>query len=118
MAVTPLVRQDNQGGRNCMTATWTAMANGDTGAPVEAGDYADCSVQVTGTFGAGGSVTIEGSNDGTNFVALKDPYGNAMTLTSAGLIVLQQAVKHRRPHVTAGDGTTSLVVTMWARRSR
>lgn len=117
MSVKALTRTDNLGGKNCLSAVW-ALANGDTGAPIEAGDYADASVQVTGTFGAGGSVTFEGSNDGTNFVALKDPYGNALTLTSAGLVILQSNVKHRRPNCTAGDGTTALTITLWSRRSR
>lgn len=105
------------GQTNCLLASWT-LTNGDTGAPIEAGDYADATVQITGTFGSSGSVTFEGSNDGTNFVALTDPQGNAITKTSAALEVIEENTRFRRPNCTAGDGTTALIVTLWARRPR
>lgn len=44
--------------------TWTALANGDTGKPLDYPDYGgDCTVSFEGTFGVGGSVKFEGSND-------------------------------------------------------
>jgi hypothetical protein len=97
---------------------WTGLLNGDDGSAVEGCDYADRTVQINGTFGSGGSVTLQGSNDGTNWYALTDPQGNAITKTAAGLEVIAEGPRYIRPLVTAGDGATSLTVTLWARRNR
>ena len=106
------------GQRNAVLYTWTGLLNGDQGSAVEAADWADRTVQIAGTFGVGGSVTLEGSNDNSNWVALTDPQGNAVTKTAAGLEVFEEGPRYIRPNVTAGDGTTSLTVTVWARRGR
>lgn len=96
----------------CVIATWPAMANGDDGRPLELANFADRSVQVTGTFGAGGSVRIEGSIDGVNYAPLTDPQGNALDIMAAKIEAISEVVRYIRPRVTAGDGTTSLTVTM------
>ncbi len=114
MAIKPVVIQ--RLGEHTMRATWANMANGDTGEPIDWPAYADRSVQVVGTFGAAGSVSMEGSNDGTNFVALSDPRGNAMAVTSAKIEQVEDCTFQTRPNVTAGDGTTSLTVTLFARK--
>lgn len=94
---------------------WVNMANGDVGdTAVELGYYSDRSVQVTGTFGTGGSVSLKGSNDdGTTWATLTDPAGNAITFTSTGLKQILQLPHKIRPEVTAGDGTTSLTVWLF-----
>lgn len=97
--------------------TWTGLLNGDTGLPVDMNAFGDRSIQVTGTFGAGGSVRPEGSNDGTNYVQLRDPTSTAMALTAADLKQILECSNFVRPNVTAGDGTTSLTVTIFCRRS-
>lgn len=96
--------------------TWTGLLNGDDGAPAQWVDFADRCVQVTGTFGTGGSLTMEGSNDGTNFSSLADPQGNALTFTSSKLEQVLELPRYVRPRVTAGDGTTSLVATLCMRK--
>ena len=103
---------------NRATVVWTGLLNGDDGAAFEGFDWADASVQITGTFGVGGSINMTGSNDGTNYVVLTDPQGNAITKTSAAVEQISEGVKSFKPAVTAGDGTTSLTVTMYARRNR
>ena len=113
----PVVTATRSDVNNGVVFTWAAMANGDTGSPVSVAEFADRSLQVTGTFGAGGSVSGEGSNDSTNYVALADPQGNALTFTTAKIEQVLECVQWLRPNVTAGDGTTSLTVTMFARRS-
>lgn len=92
---------------------WTC-ANGDDGTPFENPGSSDRSVQVTGTFGAGGTIVIEGSNDGTNYKTLTDPQGNSLSFTSASLEQVQELTRYIRPRVTAGDGTTSLVASLMA----
>lgn len=95
---------------------WANMANGDVGDNLFAGNFRPESVQVTGTFGVGGSVSLEGTNDGVNWSALLDQAGNAITFTQAGLKFPAAGCLGVRPHVTAGDGTTSLTVTVFMRR--
>ena len=87
---------------------WVGLLNGDTGDAVEMAAWPDRSVQVHGTFGTGGSITFQGSNDGTNWFALTDPQGNAITKTAAGLEAVTELTRYIRPSVTAGDGTTDL----------
>ena len=105
---------------------WLALGNGDDGTPIGGGPvtgksvsldhYQDRCVQVLGTFGSGGSVSIEGSNDGgTTWVILTDPLGNALTFTSAGMKQITELPHKLRPHVTAGDGTTALDVWLHMR---
>lgn len=104
-------------GENTVRATWSGLLNGDTGAPVDWPLYADRSVQVVGTFGAGGSVSIEGSNDDSNYVALSDARGSALAITAARLEQVEDCSKSIRPNVTAGDGTTSLKVVLFGRKA-
>ena len=95
---------------------WDDLANGNTGNSVSPARWADKTVQVSGTFGAGGSVTIEGSNDGTVWAACHDPQGNALTFTTAGLELCAENPRFMRPNVTAGDGTTALDVDIVGRQ--
>lgn len=96
--------------------TWTGLLNGDVGDAQGYAEFADKSVQVHGTFGVGGSITFEGSNDGTNWFPLTDLQGNAITKTAAALEHISEATVFVRPHVTAGDGTTSLTAILFVRR--
>lgn len=96
--------------------TWTGLLNTDDGTPAEWVDFADRCIQVTGTFGAGGSLTVEGSNDGVNWAPLADPQGNPMTFTSQRIEQALELPRFVRPRVTAGDGTTSLVTTLCMRK--
>lgn len=91
---------------------WTGLLNSDTGLPQTGASLPDKSVQVSGTFGAGGSVSIRGSNDGSTYFTLTDPQGNALTFTANGMEQISENPKFMRPEVTAGDGTTSLTVTI------
>jgi hypothetical protein len=98
------------------TVAWTPLANTDDGAGY--GVFgADKSVQVTGTFGAGGTLVIEGTNDANpasaTWFTLTDPQGNAMSFTAARLEQISEYTRWIRPRVTAGDGTTALTVRMY-----
>jgi hypothetical protein len=96
---------------------WTGLLNGDDGSAVDWTRYADRSVQFTGTFGTGGSISLQGSNNGTDWVILNDLQGSVVTKTSAGLEGVAELTRYVRPIVTAGDGTTNLVATMIVRAS-
>lgn len=83
---------------------WEAITDtDDVGAAVALGNFRDRSVQVFGDFGTGGTVVIEGSNDGgTTYSTLTDPQGNALSFTAAGLEAITEVVGHIRPRKTAG----------------
>jgi len=105
--------------------TWV-LANGDSGQFFESGLMTDVTAQIFGTFGAAGSVTLQGSNDprvptdyaaGTTnaqWATIEDNLGNAWTKTAAGGDIVLQSYRYLRPICTAGDGTTALTVIIKA----
>jgi hypothetical protein len=95
---------------------WGPMANGDDGNAVEMVEYADRSIQVIGTFGAGGSIALQGSNDGSNWTTLNDPQGLPLDISSSKIESIQELARFMRPLVTGGDGSTSLTVYLIIRR--
>jgi hypothetical protein len=105
-------------GDDCQIVTWTGLlqSSSDDGSPFSSPGWADRSVQVTGNLGTGGSVRIEGSNDGTNYVPLTDPQGNALDITSLKIESISELCAYIRPRITAGDGSTNLNVILLARR--
>lgn len=112
--IAPTITKSGDG--SCITVTWAAMANGDTGAPFYMSSWADRSIQVAGTFGAGGNCKFQGSNNGTTYIVLTDPQGNALDITAAKIEAVTECVAQVQPNISAGDGTTALTVTMFARR--
>jgi hypothetical protein len=96
------------------------MPNGDSGQAWDTQDFPDFSVQVLGTFGAGGTLLIEGTNEATpaNWHTLNDPASNALSFTAAKIEQVLELTRWVRPRVSAGDGTTSLTVNIWAGRRR
>lgn len=95
---------------------WT-IETGDTGTPISFAEYSDRSIQVTGEDG-GGTFTIEGSLDGTNYVTLTDPQGNALSFTAPGILEqISEATVWIRPALTGGSAGT-LVVTIFGKRGR
>ena len=115
--VTPTNDGNIAGDGSVAMFTWPTMANGDDGSAVELIPWADRCVQVTGTFGAGGTVVIEGSNDNSNWATLDHAQGAAASGTAAGSRQIVETPRYVRPRVTAGDGTTSLTVSMTLRRA-
>ncbi len=104
-------------GERTLRVTWSGLLNGDQGAPVDLPAFADRSVQVVGTFGSGGAVSMEGSNDGNNFSAVSDPRGSALVITTARIEQIEDCVYRTRPNITGGDGTTNLTVVLFARKA-
>jgi hypothetical protein len=90
--------------------TWTALTGTDTGQAEAAPQYPTKTVQVFGTFG-GGTVLIEGSNDGgTTWVTLTDPQGNALSFTAAGAEKVQEITQLIRPRASVGVTTITVVL--------
>jgi hypothetical protein len=120
MATVPLSAKSlGRGGGASTHLAWGPLASGDDGEPVGQFPGADRSVQVTGTFGAGGSVVFEGSNDldaPTNWFTLTDPQGNPLSFSTARLEQISEYTVWARPRVVGGDGTTALTVRVLVSR--
>jgi hypothetical protein len=117
MATRAVTVEDISGDGSVKKFTWTGLANGDDGVPIDWAQWADRSIQVLGTFGAAGNLRWLGSNDdGTTYATLTDPQGNALDITSAKIESITEISQKAKPSVTAGDGTTSLTVVVIARR--
>lgn len=104
-------------GKGVVNVTWSSLANGDDGRAEDLTRFPDKTVQVKGTFGAGGTIILEGSNDGgTTYHTLNDSRGegNALSFTAADMRIILENASLIRPRVTAGDGTTSLTVIILA----
>jgi len=121
-----------------LLVTWPAMANGDTGQPFVCPDKSEKSVQATGTPGAGGSCTIQGSNAqafqstltggaaagvAPGYASLNDPQGNVLTFAAADITAgkIEEVLENPlviRPNVTAGDGTTAVTIRMVVRTQK
>jgi len=95
--------------------TWTGLTESDSGSPLEMPGSADRSVQITGSFGSGGSLRIQGSNDGTNWNTLTDPQGNDINITASKIEQVMEVVRYMRPIVTAGS-SVNLTVSILVRR--
>lgn len=98
--------------RGVVKIEWTGLLNGDSGNLVDLAKFSDLTVQFTGTFGSGGTISLRGSNDNTNVAILSDPQGNAITKTSAAIEQVLESTRYYSPNVSAGDGTTDLTCTM------
>jgi hypothetical protein len=101
MATTPSTITEVPGGGHVVS--WPTMAN-DDGKPLEGAAAADRSVQFEGTFG-GATFVLEGSNDGTNYHTLKDPFGNGIEVTAAGFVGVMEVARYVRPRGSGGTGT-------------
>jgi len=118
MATIPLVSTSDHINNRSSYITWTPLANGDDGSPLQLAGAPDKTVTIQGTFGVGGSVTIQGSNDGAVWFPLTDMQANAITKTTAAIEMIVESPRYIRPIVTAGDGTTAITVIICAKYSK
>ncbi len=114
--MTTIAADRTQGGGSTYRHVWAGLANGDDGAPVTIPGAPDRTVQVFGTFGAGGTIVFEGTLEAVpvNWFPLVDPQGNAISFGAAGGELVLELVAHIRPRVTAGDGTTDITAIVFS----
>lgn len=98
-----------------MTYQWSPVTESDTVSYATIGGVGTLagSVQVTGTFGSA-TVVLQGSNDGTNWVTLKDTSGTAISLTAAGASEFSTGMAYIRPSISGGS-SQSLTITVSVR---
>lgn len=108
------ITDESRAGNTDITV-WGPLTSANlTGAPKQLFGSADRSVQISGTFN-GATVAIHGSNDGVNYVALRDNYGDAIAVTSAGIISVGDLSLYVKPVISGAGGSTSLTITLLTR---
>ncbi|OUS34554.1 hypothetical protein A9Q94_15765 [Rhodobacterales bacterium 56_14_T64] len=98
------VPETNSEADQVLSVSWAAIATGDTvqESMPRGVSGAMASVQSDGTFD-GATVTLEGSNDGKNFVTLRDLSGADISFASAGLVDFSTSVVFIRPAISGGS---------------
>lgn len=91
---------------------WETLTNSDTATPIRPAGLATMagSVQFTGTIGT--SVTLECSNDGTNYVTMKDTQGNDISATAAGIYEFATAALYIRPGQPTGTSDVDVTIIL------
>jgi hypothetical protein len=114
--VNPTTTVDLTGDGSTAMFTWALTTADSDGRAVQWVDYSDRTFTATGTFG-GGTLTIEGSNDGTNWVTLSDAAGGGnATATAATALTIVELTRFVRPNLT-GSTAATVSVTLIARKN-
>lgn len=92
--------------------TWV-LGPGDVGVPVRHVGAVERTVQMFGTWG-GATVAMQGTVEDTptNWMPLTDVQGNALQATDDCLETITELVRHIRPAVTGGTGTSVTVMLL------
>jgi len=118
--ITPTIEDECTGVR---IYTWAGVVQGDTLTAVNPlGGFADRSVQIAGTPGAGLTIDVQGSNErinGTQWAGLRNPavvrlntlFTTAL-LASGDIQQILEATQQVRVVLTGGDGTTTLTIRL------
>jgi hypothetical protein len=96
--------------------TWEGITEADDGAAVQVARYPDKSVQVVGDFTSSGAITIEGSNDGTNWGTLHDHVGAELVITDDTPKLIAENTLYIRPRASAGSSVDMDVIIVGAPR--
>lgn len=113
-----------------VTVTWTGITQADSGAAYDFSRFTDLSVQIRGTFGTSGALTVYGTNidadaakEPSDATASYRPLSNVdglgdIATTSALLAQILEAPKYVAPEVTAGTGVSLDVIVQAFRRAK
>ena len=90
--------------------TWV-LSDGDDGRPYEFIYLPDRTAHIFGVFGAGGEITLEGTNEligapPANWVTLRDFDNNPIVVTGNFMALIAENPGLVRPRVSAGTGVT------------
>jgi hypothetical protein len=91
------------------TVIWETLTATDVGEAREYEDFNDRTIHVLGTFG--GTVSIQGSNDGVNYLTLTDNSGLPLEFTADGMKLIAEAPRFIRP--SAGSGVSDVDVILY-----
>jgi hypothetical protein len=97
--------------------TWALTTAVPDGVPMEWIEWADRTWQAVGAFG-GATVSIQGSNDGTNWFSLTNAAGGAVvSFTAAGGAATIELPRYVRPNLTVVGSGAAITVIVVARRA-
>lgn len=109
--------------RDSWQATWASLLTTESGLPASLPVESSArSVHISGAVGTGGSIALQGSNDGINWGVLSSGMSTQGDLTalapaaSPAAIIrgIYENVRFIRPVVLSGDGGTNLKVVVVA----
>lgn len=103
MATVPRVVTEPGSGDDYQVHTWTLAATND-GETLIGIEYADRTVQII----SAGAIVWQGSNNGTDWVTLKDSTGSA--ISGAGVFVVAPVTLYQRPYAPGGVSGTVICV--------
>lgn len=118
----PIVKNVGKLDGSVQSVAWLLTTSTLTGSPVSAIEFAERTVQISGTFGALATLTMQGSNDDdppSTWFPLTDKSNTAIAATSAGGNIgksITETTRWIRPILSGGDGTTTLRVALIAYR--
>jgi hypothetical protein len=86
--------------------SWSGfVVSGDLGTVVTIPAHVrELTIQATGTFTGALAIQLQGANDGSTFVQLKDTSGTAISLTDTSIIRFSNPPAQIKPVATAGGG--------------
>lgn len=95
---------------------WVLTSTNADGAPLGANfvDYSERTVYFLGTWG-GATAVLQGG-DGSTYLPLTDPQGNAISKTADGIEAVSEVPEFVRPNLTTPGTGATVTVTMIARR--
>ena len=113
--VTPTTSGIALGDPNVQVIAWPLTTANTDGSPFSYVQYADLCWQAAGTWG-GATLTIQGSNDGTNWFSLSNAAaGTAATFTADGGKQTIERPLYVRPNLTTPGTGATVTVTLIAR---
>lgn len=113
--VTPTPTRIQEG--EAMLYSWTLTQADAVGAAIDAHEYGDRTVQLSGTWDSATGV-LQGSNDGTTWFSLTDPQGNAISKTADGMETVMEVPRYTRPNSSGGGASQSVTISLFCRRTR
>jgi len=106
--VTEFIQQDQ------VLATWSSLLTTETGNKADLSRWPTKSIQVSGNAGTGGSINVQGSNDGTTWATLDESPGDGLGTMAIGIKDILQNTRYVRPVVVSGDEATNFKVQILA----
>lgn len=111
--IKPTVTAVGVGNNAAQLVIWTPVTEADTCAPVSFPDLTDRSVHAYGTFGSA-TVAVHGSNNnGVSFVALNDPGGTVIGITSEKIKAILENSQQIKPVMSGGSSQALSVAILF-----
>lgn len=116
--VTPTLTKVGDQDDAAILLSWALTTANTDGSPVEWTQWADRCFTAFGTWG-GATLTIQGSNDGTNWFTLSNAAGaTGATFTADGGKSIIELPRYVRPNLTTPGAGATVSVQLLARRQQ